>query len=340
MSAGISLRDLRFSYPGDTAGTGTRRGTGTRGNTSETFLEIPNLDILPGEIAVLIGENGCGKTTLLKLLAGLLTPTAGTITSQERPVLVHQRPYLFAQSVAANVAWPLRIRGVPRDEARRKVTAALEQLGLNHLSRRWAPFLSGGEKQRVAIARTLVLDPDVLLLDEPTSNIDTASIRVIEDVLRQRAAAGKTVLMSTHNLASAYRLATRLLPMATGRLQSPEVNVFRGNTFSVEDEHVGRFRINGGPEIFCPVSDEPCTTAVIAMDDVILSAGDVSTSARNHLHGPVIALEDAGNELVRVVVDVGVPIVSLVTRRSVEELALHSRLPVFVTFKASAVGLY
>lgn len=340
MSAGLSVRDLRFSYPGGTTGTGTRRSTGTRGSTGEPFLEIPRLDIPPGEIAVLIGENGCGKTTLLKLLARLLVPSAGEIASRERPVLVHQRPYLFAQSVAANVAWPLRIRRVPRDEVRRKVTAALEQLGLSHLSRRWAPFLSGGEKQRVAIARTLVLDPDVLLLDEPTSNIDAASIRMIEEVLRWRAAAGKTVLMSTHNLASAYRLASRLLPMAAGRLQPPGVNIFRGNTCPVEDEHVGRFSITDGPELFCPVSDEPCTTAVVPMDDVILSAGDVTTSARNHLHGPVVALEDAGHELVRVVVDVGVPIVSLVTRRSVEELALHPGVAVFVTFKASAVGLY
>ncbi len=334
MSAGLSVRDLRFSYPGGTA------GTGTRGGTREPFLEIPRLDVPPGEIAVLIGENGCGKTTLLKLLAGLLTPSAGEIAWPERPVLVHQRPYLFAQSVAANVAWPLRIRRIPRDEVRRRVAAVLEQLGLTPLSRRWAPFLSGGEKQRVAIARALVLDPAVLLLDEPTSNIDAASIRMIEEVLRRRAAAGTTVLISTHNLASAYRLASRLLPMVAGRLQPPGVNIFRGNTCPVEDEHVGRFRITGGPELFCPVSDEPCTTAVVPMDDVIISAGDVTTSARNHLHGPVIALEDADHELVRVVVDAGVPVVSLVTRRSVDELALHPGVAVYLTFKASAVGLY
>ena len=334
----IAVRGLRFRYPAE-----TERARGTAApNAIE--LQIPHLDLPAGKIAVLIGDNGCGKTTLLKLLAGILRPLEGTVVAPERPVLVHQRPYLFAQSVLANVMWPLRIRRIPRPEARRRAEAAIAQVGLSALARRWAPFLSGGEKQRVAIARALVIRPSVLLLDEPTSNIDAVSVRAIERVLAETAASGTAVVMSTHNIASAYRIANRLLPMDAGRLTPVTVNIFRGQMVREADgahpDHIGCFGVADGPRIFCPTSAEPCTTAVVRMDDVILSQEAITTSAQNRFRGTVAAVEEVGHELSRVEIDIGVPIAALVTHRSVDDLSIRPGAAMHVTFKASAVALF
>lgn len=325
VSSAITIRDLRFSYGG-----------------SDPFLFVDDLSLRPGRITVLIGENGCGKTTLLKLLAGLLKPDGGTITCSNGavPLLVHQRPYLFAESVRANVGWPLKIRRLPRAEIRTRAASALEMVGLTHLERRWAPFLSGGEKQRAAIARALVLEPSILLLDEPTSNIDARSVAAIESVLRRLSAAGTTVILSTHNLASAYRLADRIVPMHAGRLIPVHVNVLTGKSLDPGDEHIGRFQVADGPEIYCPARTGSFTRAVIRMEDIILSAGEMASSAQNHLPGRVLEVVPEDNELIRVDLDCGFPLTAVVTHRSVEELRIVPGVVVFATFKASAVELF
>jgi len=304
-------------------------------------LEIPHLAISHGTISVLTGDNGCGKTTLLKLLAGLLIPSSGTIdTAAGPPVLVHQRPYLFAESVRANVAWPLKIRGVKRDELRERVDRALAQVGLTRFALRWALSLSGGEKQRVAIARALVLKPEVLLLDEPTSNIDVASVRTVERVLRMLAGDGTTVVMSTHNEASAYRLADELIPLAAGRPAPLRVNVLQGTLLDPGVNHIGRFRVTTGAEMFCPAATGSFTHAVVRMEDVILSQHEMDSSAQNHLPGTVQAVATADDELVRVDLDCDFPLSALVTHRSVEELSIAPGVRLYATFKASAVRLY
>lgn len=335
MNAAVELRRLRFSYPQPGDSEEADRG-------GDPLLWIERLAAGEGEIVVLIGENGCGKTTLLKLLAGLLSPDAGIVRSNGGMVLmVHQRPYLFAESVYGNVAWPLKIRRVPRREVRDRTMAALHKVGLQQLARRWAPSLSGGEKQRAAIARALVLEPQVLLLDEPTSNIDSASIATVEDVLRTLAAGGKTVVLSTHNLASAYRLADRIVPMEGGRLSPLMVNILRGQALDPGEEHIGRFQVSGGPQIFCPATRNRCSTAVIRMDDIILSTRAISTSAQNRLQGMVRRVELTAGELARVEIDCdGCSLKAMVTHRSVDELDVREGARLWVTFKASAVELY
>lgn len=335
----LDVQGLEFDYPdiGDRVdGPGNGRGR----DRSNAFLSVDRMTVGAGEILVLTGDNGCGKTTLLKLLAGILEPVAGSVHHGRRPVLVHQRPYLFAESVWANVAWPLRIRRVPRAEIRRRVAAALAAVGLEQLTRRWAPVLSGGEKQRVALARALVLDPEIILLDEPTSNIDTASVCTIESVLKALTGRGVSVIMSTHNLASAYRLATRIVPMNAGRIVPVTVNVLRGRTLPTGHEHIGRFQVENGPQIFCPASETEFSTAVVRMDDVILSREAIATSAQNRFQGTVVAVEQMDRELACVHVDVGVPVVSLITHRSVDELSIGAGTAVHLTFKASAVALH
>ncbi|MEX2442559.1 MAG: ATP-binding cassette domain-containing protein [Alkalispirochaeta sp.] len=333
----MHIRGVRFSY-GEPR---PRQAAGSAGQAGQTLLEIPHLAIREGTISVLIGDNGSGKTTLLKLLAGLLAPSSGTIeTASETVVLVHQRPYLFAESVRANVTWPLKIRRVRRDERRDRVDRALEQVGLTAFARRWAPSLSGGEKQRVAIARALVLQPGALLLDEPTSTIDAASVRAIETVLRRLADGGTTVVMSTHNEASAYRLADELISMAGGRLVPLRVNILHGSALDHGEEHIGRFRVTDGKEIYCPTATGDFTRAVVRMEDIILSTEEMTGSAQNHLFGTVRAVAAVGDELVRVDLDCGFSLSALVTQRSVEELCIAPGMQVCATFKASAVCLY
>ena len=331
-SPAMTLQHVRFSYARSDNGDPDKR---------PLVIDIPEFLVKAGEIVVLMGDNGCGKTTLLKIMAGLLSPEPGAIIdSVSSPILVHQRPFLFTESVQGNVAWPLRLAKVPRKERAERVKVALRKLGIEHLAQRWAPSLSGGEKQRVAIARALVTEPCVLLLDEPTSNIDQASVERIEKVLKDAAGAGVAVVMSTHNYASAYRIADTVLSMNRGTVRVPDVNILRGETCGAPSEHIGRFRVNDDVEIFCPLSARVRTTAVIRMDDIILATNSGSSSAQNHLSATVLGVCPIGSEVVRVDLDCGVPLSAHITHRSVDELGVDVGKKLEATFKASAVELY
>jgi tungstate transport system ATP-binding protein len=198
-----------------------------------TVLHIDSLDIQPGEIFALVGPSGAGKSTLLRLLGMLETPTQGAVTMQlnghavteptasiaerRQITMVFQRPALLSRSVRANVAFGLRIRG--RRNTAQAVKRALERVALTHLSDAQAHTLSGGEMQRVAVARALVLEPQVLLLDEPTANLDPYNVRIIEDLIReQHAQYGTTIILVTHNIFQAQRLATRVALILEGEL--------------------------------------------------------------------------------------------------------------------------
>ncbi len=195
-------------------------------------LDIARLDIRRGEIFALVGPSGSGKSTLLRLLNFLEPPTSGTIQFQgetysatraaplairRRVTTVAQRPILLDRSVLANVTFGLRLRG-QRDSAG-QVQAALERVGLAALGRQPARTLSGGEAQRVALARAMVIEPEVLLLDEPTANLDPYNVGVIEDTVRAlNRERGTTVVLVTHNVFQARRLANRVALMLEGRI--------------------------------------------------------------------------------------------------------------------------
>ena len=177
-----------------------------------------------GEILVVVGPNGAGKSTLLRLLALIEPPSTGTLEFlgvrlergarpatdlRRRVVLVFQRPLLLDASVAANVAYGLKIRG--ERNIGNRVEQALALAGLQHLKGENARSVSGGEAQRVALARALIIEPDVLLLDEPTSNLDPYNVGLIEEIIRAAPVRKRmTVVMVTHNLFQARRLATRV----------------------------------------------------------------------------------------------------------------------------------
>jgi tungstate transport system ATP-binding protein len=252
-------------------------------------------------------------------------------------VLVHQAPILFRGTVMQNLLFGLSLRRVPRAEAKRRASAALARIGLGGFEHRQAASLSGGERQRVAIARGCVLEPRVLLLDEPTANVDPDSRALVEAVVREQAAAGATILLSTHTLELAYRLCDRLLRLEHGRIVPGRENIFKG-AVSGTDESFTRFR-TGSVELLCPARQGHFSVAVLPLDDVILSHAPLGSSARNQLRGMVTSIE-VEEGLLRVSVDCGVPVLTLVTRAAAAELGVERGMQCVVTFKASAVRLF
>lgn len=173
---------------------------------------------------VILGPNGAGKSVLLRLCHGLLKPTAGRIHWRAddnvavRQAMVFQRPVMLRRSALANLTHALSLAGVGASEARERATKALRSAGLEALAHRSARVLSGGEQQRLALARAWALRPDILFLDEPTANLDPAATREIEAVIDAIHRAGTQVIMTTHNLGQARRMGDDILFIARGRL--------------------------------------------------------------------------------------------------------------------------
>jgi tungstate transport system ATP-binding protein len=196
---------------------------------------------------VILGPNGAGKSVLLRLCHGLLQPTAGELrwggltvaSAREQQAMAPQQPVLLRRTVTGNLMHVLQVKGVPHGERQGLVEAALQQAGLANLGTRAARTLSGGQKQRLAIARACVLRPAVLLLDEPTANLDPAAVRGVEELVRAVAAAGTKILMTTHDIAQARRLASDILFLNEGRLleHSPAARFFE----SPQDPLAARF---------------------------------------------------------------------------------------------------
>ncbi len=193
------------------------------GGREVVALDGIDLDVAPGELVCLLGPSGCGKSTLLNAIAGFAPPTAGTVLANGRPVtgpgpdraMVFQEYALFPwMTVEANVGFGLELRGEPRQVVREKVSALLRQLGLSDFRDRFPKDLSGGMRQRVAIARVLAIDPPMLLMDEPFGALDALTRRNLQDeLLRLWAELGKTVVFVTHGIEEAIYLADRVVVM-------------------------------------------------------------------------------------------------------------------------------
>jgi tungstate transport system ATP-binding protein len=204
---------------------------------SNVVLDIEELTIGEGRLYTLIGANGAGKSTLLNILAFLSPPTTGEIfytgnqvdwnhgsveELRRKVTLLHQTPYVFEGTVHANVAFGLKARGIPEEERRPIVEKALDIVGLQGFGDRKARELSGGETQRVAMARALALKPDVLLLDEPLANIDRETSGLLETVIASLPAQGTTVVMTTHNPDHSGRLNGDSIFLEGGRVVPPK----------------------------------------------------------------------------------------------------------------------
>ena len=187
-----------------------------------------------GERVALVGANGSGKSTLLRAVHGLVPLSAGrrvvADASAPRIAMVFQRPFMLRMSARANVELGLMLQGMPRAERRERATHALERVGLASEASRVARVLSAGQQQRLALARAWALQPDLLLLDEPTASLDPTAKREVEALIEGFASQGITVIMSSHNLGQVKRLADRVIYMEHGRLLAdvPTAHFFNG----------------------------------------------------------------------------------------------------------------
>jgi len=204
----------------------------TKEYEGKLVLRVDQLDVNRGEVFALVGPSGAGKSTLLRLLNFLEPPTSGYVRflgrefSATKPMplelsrrvtAVFQRPILLNRTVWDNVKFGLHLRG--RRRSAQRIEEALEQVGLRAMAKRRARTLSGGEAQRVALARAMVLEPDVLLLDEPTANLDPYNVGLIEDIVRTlNEEQGTTLVVVTHNVFQARRLADRVALLLEGQI--------------------------------------------------------------------------------------------------------------------------
>jgi tungstate transport system ATP-binding protein len=191
-----------------------------------TIIAGVTLEIAAGPRTVILGPNGAGKSVLMRLCHGLLTPTSGRVVwrgsrNGRRPrqqAMVFQRPIMLRRSAIANVTYGLKLAGVSRRERELRGRDVLDAVGLSAVADRPARVLSGGEQQKLALARAWSLGPEVLFLDEPTANLDPGATRELETIVGQIHASGTKIVMTTHNLAQARRLGDEILFMNGGRL--------------------------------------------------------------------------------------------------------------------------
>jgi len=321
-----------------------------------------------GEMLSLVGPNGSGKTTLLRMMAALETPLRGEVVIdgikltgdtmaelRRRCTMVFQRPVILQGSVFDNVAYGLRLRDLSGAETGKSALDALETVGLGELKDRKARGLSVGEQQRLSLARALALGCEVLLLDEPTANLDPLSLAVVLETLgRLRREADTTIVMATHNLLKARELSDRLALLDMGRVVeagSPDElfaspsremagfarseNVFAGTVEIVEG--ISHVDIGGVTVVAAEAAPERATVHV-RPQDIILSLEPLRTSARNMFKGTIRSVEDL-DALVRLEIDVGRVFTVQITRRSFREMGLNVGSEVYIAFKASSVTL-
>jgi tungstate transport system ATP-binding protein len=346
-------------------------------NLSQTYdgrnvLKNINLRIDRGEVFALFGPTGAGKTTLLRLLDLLDIPASGkiyfdgvdTVESakarweiRRRMSFVLQKPIVFNMNVYDNVACGLRWRGMGRNQLREKVSNVLEVVGLSADRNRNARTLSGGEVQRVAIARAIAIEPEVLLLDEPTANLDPVSASKIEELITSIIKHyTTTIIIATHDMSQGQRLADRVGVLMNGELlqtgnsrdvfaspRNREVAEFVGveniidGVITSSEEGIAIIDIGG--RVIAAISDfavgeEVC--ACVRPEDITLALSKVSSSARNSFAGEINWVVSMG-PLSRVEIDCGFPLVVLVTKKSAEELGLDKGKKVFASFKATGV---
>ena len=348
----LTLRDLRVEAGG------------------RTILDVPEFRLEREGVLAVLGPNGAGKSTLLRVLAGLSRPTVGTVTFsraegeaglRERTAFVFQDPYLWTGSVRRNIRLGLGFRRIAAEEADRRVESIADQLSLTPLLDRDAVALSGGEAQRVALARALVLDPDILFLDEPSSNLDVeARAALREDLDRVARARASSIVLATHDRPDAFYLADRIAVLREGRIvqegtpqelfehpvdpfiagiTGAELS-FRGVVTRADQELV---TVRAGGEDFMAVGDaEPGDAVKMAYrpEDLFLSVQSLEGgSARNRFRATVHEVRSLGS-LVRIRLLGPVDVVAIVTRAAAAELEAATGQELWVQVKATAIHAF
>lgn len=331
-----------------------------------------NLSLERGDVFALIGPTGSGKTTLLKVIDLLEKPSSGSIyfdnvdvtwdesyrlTARRCMSLVQQKPIVFSMSVYDNVAVGLKWRGVGKNLIKDKVMHALDLVGMIEYAHRDAKTLSGGETQRIALARSLVIEPELLLLDEPTANLDPKSVAKIEEVIERIISKTQiSVIMTTHNMLQGQRLAHRVGVLIGGQIlqigkpeeifnapQSKEVAEFVGidnilaGTIESRDGELDDIRIAGG--MISAISNYKVGESIYALirpEDITLGLTREHGSARNAFEGVIGKITTLGS-LAHVEIDCSFPLYVVITTRSALDMDLKVGTKVFLSFKATAI---
>lgn len=333
MTAAYTLNNVGYRYPG----------------TTSPALVIAELEIPADRVTVLVGPNGSGKSTLLGMLAFMHAPDKGEFLYYGKPVdagrlrqyrrrigLVPQNPYLLHDSVARNIEIGLKVRGTPARQRRALVQTVMEQLGLDRLAQRPARELSGGEGQKVAIARALVLDPEVLLFDEPFTYLDKSIVaefeRLIEVIRENRA---QTIVLSSHDQLRAHAMADQVVTLFEGRIAPGSLmNHFAGQVDA--DNHLFRTaRLN----IDIPEDISQGRHAAVEANQIVLSREVLNSSMRNHFEGRITSMHEQ-HGLVNVSVQAGENFQVQITRAALRELDCHLGDNVTISFKSSAVKVF
>lgn len=335
-----------------------------------TALGDVSLKVREKEVFTVVGPNGSGKTTMLRIMASIDKPTSGETFLEGRKIndknrrqarrkstMVFQKTALFNTTVYKNVAYGLKLRGFSRKEIDEKVEEALNLVKLRAYEKRPVKKLSGGEKQRVSLARALVLNTNLLLLDEPTANLDPRNVSIIEETIsRVNREYDTTVVMATHNMFQAETLANRVALLLRGKmaqigtpqdvLKGPSTNlasfarlenVFAGKS-EILQEGTSVIKVDDGIEMEAALRKYGKVTVFVRPEDIIISKKTMPSSARNVFKGKIFEISDFG-PVVKLRVDAGKEFVVQITKRSFVEMRLNVGSTVFVTFKASSVHL-
>jgi len=335
----------------------------------EFFLKDVSINIGTGEYLMILGPTGAGKTILLETIAGIYPPDKGRVYLNGRDVtrlpprkrnigMVYQDYMLFPHlTVKKNIKYGLRSRNFGKQEVSRRIDELATLLGVSHLLHRHPGTLSGGEQQRIAIARALIMEPDVLLLDEPLSALDSETRTKLRKELRKiHALTSTTMIHVTHSFDEAFLLGSQMAIMNHGEIvqvgEPSEVfrkpnspftaeflgvtNVFRGE--SKADNGIANISIHG-LKFSSADKREGEVYFSIRPEDILVSLTPIESSARNSFQGEVRDISNAG-VIVRITVDIGVPFVAAITRRSFLDMGLKQGMKVFLTFKAMDVHVF
>ena len=339
-------------------------------NLGEFHLKEINLSIQKGEYFVILGPTGSGKTVLLETLAGLNRISEGNIFLFGKDItrlepekrglgFVYQDYALFPHlSLFENIAYGLKLHRTSKEFIHKEVQEISKLLGIDHLLKRRPAALSGGEQQRAALARALVLNPDVLLLDEPLGALDPATKEELQTELAGiHTRLGTTILHVTHDFEEALTLAQRIAVFREGRIVQTGTaedifrkpannfvaqfvgtrNIFTG--YITRNENGEKILKTGNLNIQVVSTEEGQHQAALRPEDILLSTHPIASSARNLFKGKISEISDRG-AYAFVNVDCGIPLTCMLTRNSIEELHLKSGVEVWLAFKASAVHIF
>lgn len=308
-------------------------------------LSIEYLEIQAGKTTALVGANGSGKSSLLHLLAFLQSPSRGDLLFKGQRVerkeltfyrrrvgFLAQKPFMLRGTVYENIALALKIHG--KSHRSEKIHSILTQLNIYHCVNQQAKLLSGGELQKVALARVLVLEPEILLLDEPFSYLDQSSTQDLELFLQTYTqATGHTLVFSTHDRLQGFALSDEIVALADGKqVQTPLINLFHGRVI----DHVFH---SGCLQIILTGNIEHARHASINPEEIVLSIEALASSMRNHFQGRVVVIADEMGK-VRVNVDTGVIFQVLITYQAFDELHIKLGDPLWVNFKSNSVVVF